>query len=98
MKGFPHGRVVKNLPANAGDARDLGSIGGSGRSPGEGKGNPLQDSCLENPMDRGTSQATVQGVTKSWTQANMHVHTYTVGGNISWCSQRVKQYRSFSEN
>ena len=42
--------VVKNLPANAGDAKDLGSIPGSGRSPGEGHGNPLQCSCLENPM------------------------------------------------
>ena len=46
--------VVKNSPANAGDARDLGSIPGSERSPGEGNGNPLQYSCLENPMDRGT--------------------------------------------
>ena len=47
--GFPSGSVVKNLPANAGDA---GSIPGSGRSPGEGNGNPLQSSCQENPMDR----------------------------------------------
>ena len=45
--------VVKNLPANAGDIRDLGSISGWGRSPGGGHGNPLQYSCLENPMDRG---------------------------------------------
>ena len=45
--------VVKNLPANAGDTRDMGSIPGSGRFPGEGPGNPLQFSCLENPMDRG---------------------------------------------
>ena len=45
--------VVKNPPANAGDVRDLGSIPESGRSPGEGNGNPLQYSCLENPMDRG---------------------------------------------
>jgi len=45
--------VVKNLPANAGDARDTGSIPESGRSPGVGNGNPLQYSCLENPMDRG---------------------------------------------
>ena len=44
--------VVKNLPAKAGDVRDMGSIPGSGRSPGEGNGNPLQYSCLENPMDR----------------------------------------------
>ena len=46
--------VVKNLTANAGDTRDEGSIPGSGRSPGEGKGNPLQYSCPDNPMDRGT--------------------------------------------
>ena len=47
-------KVVKNLPAKAGDIRDLGSIPGSGRSPGGGHGNPLQYSCLENPVDRGT--------------------------------------------
>ena len=50
--------VVKNLPANAGDIRDVGSTPGSGRSPGEGHGNPLQDSCLENLMDRGAWRAT----------------------------------------
>ena len=52
-KGFPDGTMIKNLPANSGDARDEGSVSGSGRSPGEGNGNPLQYSCLENPMDRG---------------------------------------------
>ena len=57
----------KNLPANAGDKRDMGSISGSGRSLGEGDGNPLQDSCLENAMDRGAWQATVHGVTESHT-------------------------------
>ena len=60
--------MVKNLPTNAGDARDAASIPGSGRSPGEGHGNPLPYSCLENPMDKGAWQATVQKVTKSWTQ------------------------------
>ena len=59
--GFTGGSVVMNLPANAGD---LGSIPGSGRSPGEGNGHPLQYSCLENPMDRGAWQATVHEVTK----------------------------------
>ena len=49
---FPGGTVVKNMPANAGDARDAGSVPGSERSPGGGNGNPLQYSCLENPMDR----------------------------------------------
>ena len=48
---FPGGTVVKNLPANAGDMRDSGSIPGSGRSPGEGNGNPRQYSCLQNSMD-----------------------------------------------
>ena len=59
--GFPSGSVVKNPPANTGD---LGSIPGSGRSPGERNGYPLQYSCLENSMDRGTWQATVHGVTR----------------------------------
>ena len=57
--------VVKNLPANAGDARDVGSIPGSGRSPGGGHGNSLQYSCLENPMDRGAWRVTVHGVAQS---------------------------------
>ena len=61
---FLGGSAVKNLPANAGDPS---SIPGSRRSPGEGNGNPLQHSCLGNPMDRGAWQATVHGVTKSWT-------------------------------
>ena len=56
--------VVKNPPADAGDLRDVGWIPGSGRSPGEGNGNPLQYSCLENPMDRGVWQAIVRGVTR----------------------------------
>ena len=60
-KGFPGGSVVKNPPANAGD---LGSIPGSGRSPGEENGNPLQYSCLGNPMDREAWQATVHRVSK----------------------------------
>ena len=59
----------KQLLANAGDAREVGSIPGSGRSPGEGNGNSLQYSCLENSMDRGTWWTTVHGVAKSWTQA-----------------------------
>ena len=59
--GFPGNSVVKNLPANAQDAC---LIPGSGRSPGGGKGNPLQYSCLGNPIDRGAWQAAVHGVTK----------------------------------
>ena len=56
------GSVVENLPANAGD---LGSFPGSGRCPGEGHGNPLHYSCLENPIDRGVWRATVHGVAES---------------------------------
>ena len=59
--------MVKNPPINAGDAEDLGLIPGSGRSPGEGNGNPLQCSCLENPSDGGASWAAVYGVTQSET-------------------------------
>ena len=57
--------VVKNPPANAGDVRDSGLILGSGRSPGEGNGNPFQYSCLGNPMDRGAWWATVHRVAES---------------------------------
>ena len=58
---------VKIPPANAGDSGEAGLIPGLGRSLGGGHGNPLQDSCLENAVDRGTWWATVHGVTKSWT-------------------------------
>jgi len=69
--------VVKNPPANAGDVRDKGSIPGSGRSSGGGHGDPLQYSCLENPMDRGAWLARVHRVAKSWTRLkrlSMHAH------------------------
>ena len=69
-KGFPDGSVVKNLPANV---RDTGSIPGSGRSPGEGNGNPVPYSRQGNRIDRGAWQ--VCGVTKSQTQLNRHTHT-----------------------
>ena len=59
--------MARNLPANAGDVRTAGSIPGLGRSPGGGHGNPLQYSCLENPMDREAWRATVHGVTESRT-------------------------------
>ena len=65
--GFPGGAVVKNLPANAAACRDPGSIPGSGRSPGDGKGNPLQHSRLGNPVHRGGGWATAHEVTKSQT-------------------------------
>ena len=68
--GFPGGSVVKDIPTNAGD---MGSIPGSGRSPGEGNGNPLQYSCLGNSMGGGAWRATVLGVTES----NMTEHAHT---------------------
>ena len=67
--------VVKNLPANVGDIRDVSLIPGSGRSPGGGHGNPLQYSCLENSIDRGAWWATLHGITKSQTQLGTH-HQY----------------------
>ena len=66
--------MVKNPPASAGDARDVGSIPGSGRSPGGGNGNPLEYSYLENSMDRGAWRATVHMVTK---ESDMTEHTHT---------------------
>ena len=77
---FPNGTVVKNLPASAGNARDMGSIPMSERSLSVGNGNPFQYSCLENSMDRGAWRAIVHGFTKSWTWlrdlASTHVYIY----------------------
>ena len=70
--------VVKNLPANAGDARDAGLTPESGRSPRGGNGTPLQYSCVNNPMDRRAWKATVHGVSKSWTQLSNSTKT-TIG-------------------
>ena len=72
--------VGKGLPANEEDVRDVGSIPGSGWSPGGGHGNSLQCSCLENPMDRGVWRTTVHWVAKCWTQLKLlgtHTHTHT---------------------
>ena len=66
MRGFPSGAVVKNLSANAREARDAGSISGSGNSPGVRNGNPLQYSSLKNSTD-----TTVHGVSNSWTQLGL---------------------------
>ena len=73
--------VVKKEPANAGDIRKMGSIPELGRSPGRGHGNPLQYSCLENPMNRGAWLATVHRLTKSQTRLkwlSMHIRIYNV--------------------
>ena len=69
-------QLVKNPPANAGDIRDMSLIPGSGRSPGEGNGNLLQYSCLENSMDRGAWWVTVYMVAKSWTRLSVCVHVH----------------------
>ena len=89
--GFPGGSEVKASACNAGD---LGLIPGSGRSPGEGNGNPLQDYCLENPMNRGAWQDTVHGVAKSPTRLSdftftFHFHALkqemaTHSGELAW--------------
>ena len=82
-------RVVKNLPANTGDERDVGLIPGLGRSPGERNGNLFQYSCLENPMDRGVWWATVLEITKSWIWLKRHsMHACVL-------SQKREPFRSF---
>ena len=80
--------MVKNLPASAGDLRDMGLIPGSGRSPGGGHGNPLQYSCLENPLDRGAWQAVVHRVAKNWPQwkqLSTAQHYKVVQGCVCMC-------------
>ena len=98
--------VVKNLPANAGDVRDKGSIPGLGRSPGEGNGYPLQYCCLENPMDRGAWRATVYRVAQSHTrlkQLSTHTrHRLRVKCHktalLFSCKQRVLSFPTFLSN
>ena len=70
--------VVKNLSAHAGEVRDVGSIPGSGISPRGGNGNPLQDSCVKNPMDR-SLVATDHGVTKSWIRLSIAHNSQLLG-------------------
>ena len=75
--------VVKNPPASAGDIRDAGSIPGSGRSRGGGHGNPLQCSCLENPLHRGAWWVTVHTIAKSQTQLKwLNVHPSRAKGDL----------------
>ena len=80
---FPGSSVVKNPPAKAGGIRDMGSVAGSGRSPGGGDGSSLQYSGLENPMDRGVWQATVHRVAQSWTQQKrLRTHVLKVSSRV----------------
>ena len=83
--------MVKNSSTNAGDS---GSILGSGKSPGGGNGNSLQYSCLENPMDRGAWQATVHGVTKSWTQLS----DYTIKRGLTVSTDESPWSREEAQN
>ena len=85
--------MVKNLPANVGDARDMGLISGSGGSLGEGNGNPPQYFCLENDMDRGAWWAIICGVAMSWIQLSTHTQfldvTHDLGGIRESESQQI---------
>ena len=82
--GFPSGSVVKNMPVNAGDA---GTIPGWRITLGEGNDNPLQYSCLENPMDRGAWQATVHRVSKSQTQQLLSIRMDVLDAWQSWATE-----------
>ena len=91
--GFPRGLVVKNLPASAGDRRDVGSVPGSGRSPGGGHGNPLQYSCLESSVDRGVSWATV--VRLQSTHARI---LYIIKQNVGGSGQAMNGLQTLNPN
>ena len=86
--------VVKNPPANAGEARHTALIPGSARAPGGGNGNPLQYSSLENPMDCGAWRATVRGVAKSRTRLKQHARVYNHKADLS----KVSGYSTYSVN
>ena len=92
--GFPGGSVVKNPPASAGATGDVGLIPELRRSPGEGNGNPLQYSCLGNPMDRGAWQVTVHGIAKSRTWLNrfsLSHHKAAFGRGLCICGSAGKE-------
>ena len=103
---FPSDPVVKNLPTNAGDPEDMSSIPRLRRSPGEGNSNPLQYSCLGNPMDRGTQWATICGASKSrarWlTKHKYHPYNwslpFTLYSNVLFCFSLTKKSEWFFKN
>ena len=84
--------MVKNLPANAGDIRDSGLTPGLGRSPGGGHGNPLQYSCLENPIDRGAWQAIVYGVTRVGHHLVTKHHPQSIHGKLLNSSNAARRH------
>ena len=88
--GFPGGSEVKASAWNAGDP---GSIPGSGRSPGEGNGNPLQHSCLENPMEGGAWSATLHGVAKNRTRLSDFTSVHFMYGCESWTIKKSESQR-----
>ena len=94
-EGFPSGSVIKNPPVHAGDAGDLDSISGLGRSPGGGNGNPLQYSCLKIPMNRGAWRATVHRVAKSGTWLSNWAHTHREMEKVYYkiCSKFFREQR-----
>ena len=86
--------MVKNPPANTGD---VGLIPGSGRSPREGNGNPLQYSCLEKPMDRGAWRATVHRISKSQTQPKwLGMHAHTIANTLRWFRAHMIYWNAYS--
>ena len=87
--------MVKNLPANAGDLRDVDSIPGLGISSRGGNGNPLRYSCLENPMDRGAWQATVHEVTKSQTRLSNLGHTHSIINYLVYLVQQTFELKEY---
>ena len=92
--------LVSEVKASASNVGDLGSIPGLGRSPGEGNGNPLQYSCLENPMDKGAWQSAVRGVTKTWTRLkwlSMYTSCKYEALNQYICSKSKAQWPSTSK-
>ena len=107
-QGYPGGKVIKNSPVNAGGESEVGLIPGSGRSLGEGNGNPLQYSCLDNAMDKGAWWTVVHGSCKSWTwlsamcmHTRAHTHTYTVTDKFRMVILRGHQFFKkflFSDN
>ena len=92
-KDFPGGSEGKASAYNAGD---LGSIFGLGRSPGEGNGNPLQHSCLENSTGRGTWWATVQGASRNRTRLSDFTFTITLMNKQEFTKYRIRTQRSFT--